>query len=199
MARRAPLALLLALVERAAGMCNGEDGRCFGQDRSSCEALEAQFICCFWDDGSDQSGYCEGTHSDCSKCAPTKGDCDILSQCEWVDTTPQCLSTEGEVTATCSSANSKGTCESNSCCWTARCSCANVMPDSRCATQYSQSSCELISACAWVGDCNTVGYVGDGPFCPAGPPAPPPALNCVYIYDVNGDGYPDYTCASATR
>ena len=68
------------------------------------------------------------------------------------------------------------------------------MPDSRCATQYSQSSCELISACAWVGDCNTVGYVGDGPFCPAGPPAPPPALNCVYMYDVNDDGYPDYTC-----
>ena len=91
-----------------------------GSTRAECEALERDFICCFWDDGTDQSGYCEGTHSDCSKCAPTKGDCDILSQCEWVDTTPQCLSSDGEVTSTCSSANSKATCEANGCCWTAR-------------------------------------------------------------------------------
>lgn len=116
-----PFALLL-LAQRATSMCNGEDSRCFGSDQTTCATLEAQFICCFWDDGTVQSGYCAGTHSDCSKCAPTKGDCDVLSQCEWVDTTPQCLSSEGEVTTTCSSANSKNTCEANDCCWTARCS-----------------------------------------------------------------------------
>ena len=48
--------------------------------------------CCYWDDGTEQTGYCDALQaggSNCYKCKPTKGECDLLAGCAWVDETPQ--------------------------------------------------------------------------------------------------------------
>merc|ERR1719335_1694527 len=94
--------LLVLIVDRAHAACNGEDSRCFGATEAQCNAWDADnSVCCFWDDGTDATGYCVGQHSGCDKCAPTVQDCledpSIIGQCTWVDTTPECTSSTGEI------------------------------------------------------------------------------------------------------
>ena len=69
---------------------------------------------------------------------------------------PECTSSTGEITATCSAESNVDDCEAAGCCWTAKCTCTGV--DSRCYELnwwlHNEEKCTgqdgIWANCAWV-------------------------------------------------